>query len=131
MYGPGTEPAPFVSADPEHKKINGQIICTDPRCTATRKVRKGKKVIDGCNDTPLEACGGCGGKYGCGAKYTPQTCPKPTDKDGNIDEAKGSMKCISPACRKLRFCRPARGGHQCINQIVPLLKLHAIDATLS
>ena len=32
-------------------------------------------------------CEGCGGKYGCGAKYNAQTCPKPTGK-GNIDERK-------------------------------------------
>ncbi len=119
VYGPGTEPAPFVYSGPnppkterdkELKKLDGQILCTDPRCTALRKVKKGKKFVDRPNETPLTACDGCGGKYGCGAKYNAQTCPKPTDKDGNIDEEKGSMKCISPACRKLRFCRPARTG---------------------
>ena len=88
----GTEP-PKTERDKELKKLDGQIICTDPRCTALRKVKKGKKVIDRPNDTPLTACEGCGGKYGCGAKYNAQTCPKPTDKDGNIDEEKGSLKC--------------------------------------
>ena len=120
VYGPGTEPAPYVYSGPtnpkkdtrdfELKKLDGQIICTDPRCTALRKVKKGKKFVDRPNDTPLTACEGCGGKYGCGAKYNAQTCPKPTDKDGNIDEERGSIKCTSPACRKLRFCRPARTG---------------------
>lgn len=119
VYGPGDEPAPFAyngpqppkdPADKDRKKLDGQLLCTDPRCTQERKVKKGKKVLDGRNDTPLEACGGCGGKYGCGAKYTKQTCPRPTDKDGNFDEEKGSIKCTSAACRKLRFCRPARGG---------------------
>ena len=57
VYGPGTEPAPYVLLGPtnpkkdtrdfELKKLDGQIICTDPRCTALRKVKKGKKVVDG------------------------------------------------------------------------------------
>lgn len=119
VYGPGDEPAPFAyngpqpskdPADKDRKKLDGQLLCTDPRCTAERKVKKGKKVLDGRNDTPLEACGGCSGKYGCGAKYTKQTCPQPTDKDGNFDEEMGSIKCTSAACKKMRFCRPARGG---------------------
>ena len=64
-----------------------------------------------------------------GSKYNAQNCPKPTDKDGNIDEEKGSMKCISPACRKLRFCRPARTGRNPRPEMKPndsaLYKRHA------
>ena len=65
VYGPGTEPAPYVYSGPtnpkkgtrdfELKKLDGQILCTDPRCTALRKVKQGKKVVDRPNETPLTA----------------------------------------------------------------------------
>ena len=57
MYSGPTNPKKDTR-DFELKKLDGQIICTDPRCTALRKVKKGKKFVDRPNDTPLTACEG-------------------------------------------------------------------------
>jgi len=92
VYGPTTEPA--ADAD-------GKLRCTNPACTALRPVKEKKKVVQRRNDTPLIACSGCSGKYGCGAKFTRLTCP-PAD-------AEGKQPCPHARCRALRSVSYNRG----------------------